>query len=147
MAIAVRQLLHGETMGNATAAWIVLGVAFVGDGISLLQSLRQARNDARERGFDVLTHLFRSSDPTVRAVVVEDSAALIGLIIAATNAEFGLLVRAMAIVIARSGSLGVNSFAIGAAVGIVFGPLASVKVYPPPCRTKPGTRRWKKLLS
>jgi cation diffusion facilitator family transporter len=85
VAIAVRQLMHGEAMGKAIAAWIVLGVAFVGDGISLIQSLHQARNDARERGFDVWTHLFRSSDPTVRAVVVEDSAALIGLIIAAAG--------------------------------------------------------------
>src|SRR3954468_3630436 len=28
IAIAIRQLAHGETMGSATAAWIVLGVAF-----------------------------------------------------------------------------------------------------------------------
>src|ERR1043166_2456386 len=70
VAIAVRQLIHGEEMGSPIAAWIVLGGAFVGDGISLIQSLRQARNDARERGFDVWAHLLRSSDPTVRAVVV-----------------------------------------------------------------------------
>src|SRR5437868_11765995 len=37
IAIAIRQLAHGETMGNATAAWIVLGVAFAGDGVSLVQ--------------------------------------------------------------------------------------------------------------
>src|SRR5947199_6354692 len=45
--MAIRQLLHGEPLGNPTAAWIVLGVAFIGDGISLVQSLRQARSDAR----------------------------------------------------------------------------------------------------
>jgi cation diffusion facilitator family transporter len=81
--MAIRQLLHGEPLGNPTAAWIVLGVAFVGDGISLVQSMRQARSEAAERGWNVRFHLFRSSDPTVRAVVVEDSAALIGLILAA----------------------------------------------------------------
>jgi len=85
VAIAIRQLLHGQPLGDPTIAWIVLGVAFVGDGISWLQSVRQARNDAKERGRDVWFHLFNSSDPTVRAVVAEDSAALIGLIIASSG--------------------------------------------------------------
>ena len=85
VAIAVRQLVHGEALGSAVAAWIVLAVAFVGDGISLIQSLRQARSDAREHRRDVWVHLLRSSDPTVRAVVVEDGAALIGLVIAAVG--------------------------------------------------------------
>jgi cation diffusion facilitator family transporter len=83
IALAIRQLERGEAMGSPTAAWIVLGVAFIGDGISFAQSLRQARNDAKERGRNVWFHLTRSSDPTIRAVVVEDSAALIGLVIAA----------------------------------------------------------------
>src|SRR5947199_7884948 len=83
--MAIRQLMHGEPLGNPTAAWIVLGVAFVGDGISLVQSLRQARSEAEERGWNVWFDLFRASDPTVRAVVVEDSAALIGLVLAAVG--------------------------------------------------------------
>src|SRR3954453_5757117 len=33
--MAIRQLMHGEPLGNPTAAWILLGVAFAGDGISL----------------------------------------------------------------------------------------------------------------
>jgi cation diffusion facilitator family transporter len=85
VAMAIRQLTRGELTGNATAAWIVLGVAFLGDGFSFVQSLRQARNEARERGRNVWFHLLRSSDPTVRAVVVEDGAALIGVVIAAAG--------------------------------------------------------------
>jgi cation diffusion facilitator family transporter len=83
--MAIRQLTRGEMMGNATAAWIVLAVAFIGDGASLVQSLRQTKNDAKERGRNVWFHLLRSSDPTVRAVVVEDGAALIGIVIAAAG--------------------------------------------------------------
>src|SRR5439155_9911486 len=85
VAIAIRQLTRGELTGSATAAWIVLAVAFLGDGISFLQSVRQARNDARERGRDVRFYLLRSSDPTIRAVVVEDGAGLIGIVIAAAG--------------------------------------------------------------
>src|SRR3954468_22326854 len=85
VAIAIRQLAHGEMVKNATAAWIVLAIAFIGDGVSLVQSLRQARKEAKERGWKVWFHILRSSDPTVRAVVVENGAALIGLVIAAVG--------------------------------------------------------------
>jgi len=51
--------------------------------VSLAHSLRQARNDARERGWNLWFHLRRSSDPTVRAVVMEDIGGLIGVVIAA----------------------------------------------------------------
>src|SRR6266550_2747831 len=93
VAIAVRQLARGEMMGNATAAWIVLAVAFIGDGASLVQSLRQARDEAKERGWSVWFHLRRSSDPTLRAIVLEDSAALIGLVIAAAGLLLSHLLR------------------------------------------------------
>ena len=83
VAIAIRQLARGEMTGSTTAAWIVLAVAFVADGASWVQSMRQAANDAQQRGRKIWFHLWRSSDPTLRAVVVEDSAALIGLVFAA----------------------------------------------------------------
>jgi cation diffusion facilitator family transporter len=93
VAIAIRQLTRGEMIGNATAAWIVLAVAFVGDGASLVQGVRQARNDAKERGRNLWLYLLRSSDPTVRAVVVEDGAALIGVVIAAVGLLLSLQFR------------------------------------------------------
>ena len=84
---SVFMAIHALTTGGETerllVAWIVLGISFVAEGISWVQSLRQARNEARERSRSVWVHLVRSSDPIVRAVVVEDAAALIGIILAA----------------------------------------------------------------
>ena len=91
IAIAIRELAHDGGTKRTLAAWIVLGIAFLADGFSWVQSVRQARDEARERGRSVSAHLLRSSDPIVRAIVVEDSAALIGLVIAAA----GLLVSQM----------------------------------------------------
>jgi len=87
--LAVRQFGVRESPGSAVAAWIVLAVSFAADGASWLQSVGQARREAREHGRSVWRHLLRSSEPLVRAIVVEDSAALVGLVIAAA----GLLLR------------------------------------------------------
>jgi cation diffusion facilitator family transporter len=85
--MAFREFGSREPAGSALAAWIVLAVSFAADGASWVQSIGQARREARGRS--VMRHLFRSSEPLVRAIVVEDSAALIGLVIAAV----GLLLR------------------------------------------------------
>jgi cation diffusion facilitator family transporter len=81
MAIAELKARHPVTGGRT--AWIILGVAFTADGVSWLQSMRQARRQAREYNLPVWRYVSGSSDPVVRAVVVEDSAALIGVLIAA----------------------------------------------------------------
>jgi divalent metal cation (Fe/Co/Zn/Cd) transporter len=68
---------------GGVAPWIVLAVAFVADGTSWLQAMRQARRQAKDYELTVWRYLIRASDPVVRAVFVEDSAALIGLGLAA----------------------------------------------------------------
>src|ERR1700730_11871779 len=47
--------------------------------------MRQARRQAAEYKLSVWRYIRSSSDPVVRAVLVEDSAALIGLFVAATG--------------------------------------------------------------
>lgn len=83
IALAIRSLQLGSETTHTVAAWIVLAVAFIADGISWLQGMRQARTLAGEFKRPLLTYLWRASDPVVRAIVVEDTAALIGLVIAA----------------------------------------------------------------
>ncbi len=89
VAMAIYTMRSPAESGSMLVAWIVLGVSFVAESISWVQSVGQAQDDARRRGVDVWRHLLRSSDPIVRAIVVEDSAALVGLALAAG----GLLIR------------------------------------------------------
>ncbi|GLP73760.1 cation diffusion facilitator transporter [Mycobacterium antarcticum] len=79
----VTELLHGaEGAEDYRVAYIVLAVAFVLEGTSLAQAVRQLRRDAKKLDSEVLQYAYETSDPTVRAVFAEDSAALIGIAIA-----------------------------------------------------------------
>ena len=83
----VSELLGGEqTEGrDYTLAYAVLAIAFVLEGISFFQAVRQLRAEANRLDRDLLTHALETSDPTVRAVFAEDAAALIGIVIAAAG--------------------------------------------------------------
>ena len=79
----ISTLLHGESNhGDYRVAYIVLAIAFVMEGFSLLQSVRQLRGEARLYPRDLLEHAMATSDPTTRAVFAEDGTAVIGLVIA-----------------------------------------------------------------
>lgn len=73
----------GET--SYTWAYVVLALAFVFEGISFSQAFRQTRREAHRYDRQILEHALHTSDPTLRAVFAEDSAALAGLVIAAVG--------------------------------------------------------------
>ncbi|GAB3618238.1 cation transporter [Okibacterium endophyticum] len=79
----IQELSNPAPVESPLAAYIVLAVAFVLEGVSFTQAIVQARRRAHERGQSTFGHVFSTSDATLRAVVAEDSAALIGLVIAA----------------------------------------------------------------
>lgn len=86
---AVVSIWHGVTElfaepGRAayTANYIVLGLAFLLEGTSFVQASRQVRGKAMRWGLQPLRFVARTSDPTLRAVFFEDSAALLGLVLA-----------------------------------------------------------------
>ena len=79
----VQELLHAEPGERFAIGYLVLAVSFVLEGASFLQSVRQAKPEAESMDQDLIEHVLATSDPTLRAVFAEDSAALVGLVIAA----------------------------------------------------------------
>jgi cation diffusion facilitator family transporter len=67
---------------NFLVGYVVLGLAFVLEGISFARSIVQARSAAQELRRDLIEHVLATSDPTLRAVFAEDAAALIGIVLA-----------------------------------------------------------------
>jgi cation diffusion facilitator family transporter len=78
----VQELITPEPASHFLVGYLVLAVSFVLEGVSFLQSVRQARPEAEARQLDLIEHVLATSDPTLRAVFAEDSAALAGLLIA-----------------------------------------------------------------
>ena len=79
----VAHVLHPEPMRNPLANYLVLGASFIFEGSSWWVGLQAFRSRQGKQGF---FEAFRNSkDPTVFTVLFEDSAALLGLLIAAAG--------------------------------------------------------------
>jgi cation diffusion facilitator family transporter len=76
----VHRLHHPAEPGSALWNYVVLGVALLSEGTSWLIAVRAIRRRERGRGF--WRKLHRSKDPSKFVVFGEDSAALIGIVVA-----------------------------------------------------------------
>jgi cation diffusion facilitator family transporter len=63
-------------------AYTVLAIALVAESISLLRALRQLRSGARRDRRSLREHLRASTDPTLKSVLFEDTAAVTGVLVA-----------------------------------------------------------------
>ncbi|MEU9336823.1 cation diffusion facilitator family transporter [Streptomyces sp. NPDC048290] len=79
----VHTLVVGEEPGDPLVSYIVLGVAFLLEGYSLRTGVRQARGEAARLDTPFRRYLRHTPDTAVKAVVLEDTAALAGLLLAA----------------------------------------------------------------
>ncbi len=86
---AVVSILHGVNELSATGPaedplvnYVVLGISFVLEAVSFVRGFGQVRRSAKAADREVLAFTVATSDPTVRAVVFEDAAALIGVLLA-----------------------------------------------------------------
>jgi cation diffusion facilitator family transporter len=86
LAEGIGTIMHGEgDPGPPLVSYVVLAFAFVVESISLLRGLGQTRRAAGEVGLAPGPYLKITTDTTVKAVVFEDVAALIGLLLAAAG--------------------------------------------------------------
>ncbi|HEY0518571.1 MAG TPA: cation diffusion facilitator family transporter [Ilumatobacteraceae bacterium] len=78
----VQELFHPEAATRFVIAYAVLAVSAVLETASFVQSLLQARNLSARYGRTTLDYALNGSNATLRAVMAEDGAAVIGLAIA-----------------------------------------------------------------
>jgi zinc transporter 9 len=76
----VHTLLHPRPLEDLRVALVVLLVSFVVEAIVLVIAVRTVRQNSADRPF--FRYLWREADPTTTAVVLEDSAACLGVIFA-----------------------------------------------------------------
>jgi len=76
----VQHIRYPEPMRDASWNYVVLGAAFVFEGSSFVVALRQFLKEKGATPFWEALH--RSKDPTTYTVLAEDSAALVGLVVA-----------------------------------------------------------------
>jgi len=79
---ALDQLRHDH---NPELSWIpfaIIGIAFVMEGYSFFVALTEFRQQCNEAGKPFRTYLLETRDPTTLAVLIEDSAAMLGLLLA-----------------------------------------------------------------
>jgi cation diffusion facilitator family transporter len=115
----VTTIVSGEHSGHYLVSYIVLVVSFVAEGFSFLRARRQVHAESARWDTTPVRFLRLTADTTVKAVYFEDSAALVGLILAAlgvflaqvTGSEvydglasiaIGLLLLLVAFILARS---------------------------------------------
>jgi len=78
-------LSGGSESGGILLPYAVLAAAFVAEGVSWLRALHQMRGEAAAQERSLRAHVRASKDPTVKTVLAEDSAALVGILLAAAG--------------------------------------------------------------
>lgn len=81
----ISQLGVQSEAANYTVSYVVLGIAFVLEGISFAQAVRQTRISASALHLRPMRYILDTSQTTLRAVFFEDAAALLGILFAASG--------------------------------------------------------------
>ena len=76
----VRHLRHPQPVQNPTINYVVLGLAFLFEGAAWLFAVREFRKAKGDLGY--FEAVRRGKDPTMFVVLFEDSAAMLGLVVA-----------------------------------------------------------------
>jgi cation diffusion facilitator family transporter len=79
----IASIVSGEHTGDYLLSYIVLAVSFVAEGTSFMRARRQVNDQSARWNISPFRFLRLTPDTTVKAVYLEDSAALVGLVLAA----------------------------------------------------------------
>ncbi|MFJ9075493.1 cation diffusion facilitator family transporter [Streptomyces sp. NPDC102278] len=79
----IHTLVHGEEPGDPVVSYVILAVAFLLEGYSLLVAWRQMKGEAARPAAPLGRYVKHTPDTAVKAVLPENVAALIGLVLAA----------------------------------------------------------------
>ncbi|MGZ8886576.1 MAG: cation diffusion facilitator family transporter [Halobacteriota archaeon] len=112
----IRHVVPAAQMGDPTAAYIVLAISFLVEGGSFSVAIKQFLQASGDMG--AWQFIKQSKDPSLYTIVLEDSAALLGLIFAFLGIFFGHLFN-------NAYLDGAASIAIGLLLMSVAGILAS----------------------
>ena len=79
------KLAHPHPPTNLFWAYVVLALSFVLEAGSITLAIYQETREAHHEGLSFLEYIRESKDPTAKTVLFEDSAALLGIVIAASG--------------------------------------------------------------
>jgi cation diffusion facilitator family transporter len=111
----VHKVTHPEHVRSPLIAFIVLGVAMILEGLSLRTAVHESNSSRGRHSWTAFIR--RSKSPELPAILLEDVAALIGLVFATVGV-------ALAVITGNGVWDGVGSLSIGVLLGSVAGVLA-----------------------
>jgi cation diffusion facilitator family transporter len=85
----IEKIRHPHEITNLSLAYWILGISFVLEAASIALALYQEIGEAHHEGMTFGEYLRESKDPTAKTVIFEDSAALIGIVLAAAGLLLG----------------------------------------------------------
>jgi cation diffusion facilitator family transporter len=85
----IAKIRHPHEPENLAWAYWILGISFFLEAISIGVALYQEITEAHHENLSFSEYLKESKDPTAKTVIFEDSAALIGIVIAASGLLLG----------------------------------------------------------
>ena len=85
--LSVYHGIHGlMSPGSMESLWValtVLGISFASEGVTLGLAVKSIRRSARRQGMNFTEYVLSGLDPAVNVVLLEDAAAVAGVVIAA----------------------------------------------------------------
>nr|XP_004658728.1 zinc transporter 9 isoform X2 [Jaculus jaculus] len=80
----VMGLLHPQPMESLLWAYCILAGSLVSEGATLLVAINELRRSAQAKGTSFYKYVMESRDPSTNVILLEDTAAVLGVTIAAT---------------------------------------------------------------